>query len=110
MKIFLITSVSIMGWWHCNLWDAETQAGEKYTLSAFFLSKGGYIVNNWTEVTIWTSTVGIDAVTGMLMDLGIDGFVIEDAQDFADFLQDTEIYWDYVDEDLASRRRMRKPM
>ena len=105
MKIFLITSVSIMGWWHCNLWDAETQAGEKYTLSAFFLSKGGYIVNNWTEVTIWTSTVGIDAVTGMLMDLGIDGFVIEDAQDFADFLQDTEIYWDYVDEDLAKQKK-----
>lgn len=27
-------------------------------------------MNNWTEVTIWTSTAGIDAVTGMLMDLG----------------------------------------
>lgn len=62
-------------------------------------------MNNWTEVTIWTSTAGIDAVTGMLMDLGIDGFVIEDAQDFADFLQDTEIYWDYVDENLAKEKK-----
>ena len=62
-------------------------------------------MNNWTEVTIWTSRAGIDAVTGMLMDLGIDGFVIEDAQDFADFLQDTEIYWDYVDEDLSKQKR-----
>ena len=62
-------------------------------------------MNNWTEVTIWTSTAGIDAVTGMLMDLGIDGFVIEDAQDFADFLEDTEIYWDYVDEDLAKEKK-----
>lgn len=62
-------------------------------------------MNNWTEVTIWTSTTGIDAVTGMLMDLGIDGFVIEDAQDFADFLQDTEIYWDYVDESLAKEKK-----
>lgn len=61
-------------------------------------------MNNWTEVTVWTSTAGIDAVTGMLMDLGIDGFVIEDARDFADFLQDTEIYWDYVDEDLAQEK------
>ena len=61
-------------------------------------------MNNWTEVTIWTSTTGIDVVTGMLMDLGIDGFVIEDSQDFADFLQDTEIYWDYVDEDLAKEK------
>lgn len=62
-------------------------------------------MNNWTEVTIWTSTDGIDAVTGMLMDLGIDGFVIEDAQDFADFLQDTELYWDYVDETLAKEKQ-----
>lgn len=61
-------------------------------------------MENWTEVTIWTSAAGIDAVTGMLMDLGIDGFVIEDAQDFADFLQDTELYWDYVDEDLAKQK------
>ena len=62
-------------------------------------------MNNWTEVTIWTSTAGIDAVTGMLMDLGIDGFVIEDAQDFADFLKDTEIYWDYVDEELSKEKQ-----
>lgn len=62
-------------------------------------------MNNWTEVTIWTSTAGIDAVTGMLMDLGINGFVIEDAQDFADFLQDTELYWDYVDETLAKEKQ-----
>ena len=62
-------------------------------------------MNNWTEVTIWTTTAGIDAVTGMLMDLGIDGFVIEDAQDFADFLKDTEIYWDYVDEELSKEKQ-----
>lgn len=62
-------------------------------------------MNNWTEVTIWTSTEGIDAVTGMLMDLGIDGFVIEDAQDFAEFLEGTELYWDYVDEDLAKDKK-----
>ena len=62
-------------------------------------------MNNWTEVTIWTTSAGIDAVTGMLMDLGIDGFVIEDAQDFADCLTDTEIYWDYVDEELSKEKQ-----
>ena len=62
-------------------------------------------MNNWTEVTIWTTSAGIDAVTGMLMDLGIDGFVIEDAQDFADFLKDTEIYGDYVDEELSKEKQ-----
>ena len=65
-------------------------------------------MNNWTEVTIWTTTTGIDAVTGMLMDLGINGFVIEDAQDFEDFLKDTEIYWDYVDEELSKQKKSAK--
>ena len=62
-------------------------------------------MNNWTEVTIWTTSAGIDAVTGMLRDLGIDGFVLEDAQEFADFLKDTEIYWDYVDEELSKEKQ-----
>lgn len=48
-------------------------------------------------------------MTGMLMDLGIDGFVIEDSQDFEDFLHDTEIYWDYVDEKLSRRKKTRRP-
>lgn len=59
---------------------------------------------NWTEATIWTSTTALDIVTNMLMDMDVEGFVIEDAQDFADFLEDTEIYWDYVDEDLVKQK------
>lgn len=55
---------------------------------------------DWTEVTIFTSTAGIDAVTAILDDLGIEGYALEDAADFAAFLNDTEIYWDYVDETL----------
>lgn len=55
---------------------------------------------NWTEVTIYTTSKGIDPVTGALLQLGINGFVIQDAQDFEDFLQDTTIYWDYVDDEL----------
>ncbi|MBQ4101099.1 MAG: 50S ribosomal protein L11 methyltransferase [Oscillospiraceae bacterium] len=55
---------------------------------------------NWTEAKIYTTTLGIDHVTGALMQIGITGFVIEDSQDFENFLTDTTIYWDYVDEDL----------
>ncbi|MBQ4100732.1 MAG: 50S ribosomal protein L11 methyltransferase [Oscillospiraceae bacterium] len=55
---------------------------------------------NWTEAKIYTTTVGIDHITGALMQIGITGFVIEDAKDFENFLTDTTIYWDYVDEDL----------
>ena len=31
--------------------------------------------------------------------------VLEDAADFEEFLKDTEIYWDYVDEDLVREKR-----
>lgn len=55
---------------------------------------------NWMETKIFTTTKGIDHVTGILLNIGINGFVIEDATDFENFLTDTEIYWDYVEEDL----------
>lgn len=55
---------------------------------------------DWTEVTIFTTTEGVWPVTNLLDDLGIEGYALEDAADFEEFLQDTEIYWDYVDEKL----------
>lgn len=55
---------------------------------------------DWTEVTIFTSTEGVWPVTSLLDDMGIEGYALEDAADFEEFLQDTEIYWDYVDEKL----------
>ena len=55
---------------------------------------------DWTEVTIFTTTEGIWPVTNLLDDLGIEGYALEDAADFEEFLHDTEIYWDYVDENL----------
>lgn len=59
---------------------------------------------DFTEVTIYTTTAGIDAVTSALDDNGIEGFVLEDAADFEEFLQDTQIYWDYVDEELVREK------
>lgn len=55
---------------------------------------------DWIEVTIFTTTEGIMPVTDILENNGIEGYALEDAADFEDFLQDTEIYWDYVDENL----------
>ncbi len=55
----------------------------------------------YLEVKIFTTTYGIDAVTGALSDLGIDAFIIEDAHDFEVFLSEKKSYdWDYVDESL----------
>ena len=54
----------------------------------------------WAEINIYTTTAGIDSVTGILMDLGITGFVIKDAQDFENFLENKTGNWDYIDDDL----------
>lgn len=60
---------------------------------------------DWIEVTIFTTTAGIAPVSDILEDLGIEGYALEDAADFEEFLQDTEIYWDYVDEKLCETLR-----
>lgn len=60
---------------------------------------------DWLEVTIFTTTAGIPVVMDLLDELHIEGCALEDAADFEEFLQDTEIYWDYVDEDLCKNLR-----
>lgn len=59
---------------------------------------------DWKEVTIYTTTAGIEPVADMLLQNGVEGYVLEDAADFQDFLADTEIYWDYVDEELMREK------
>ena len=54
----------------------------------------------WTQVDIFTTTAGIDPLTVQLMDLGIRGFSIEDAEDFQEFLENKDGKWDYIDDDL----------
>ncbi|MBR1864037.1 MAG: 50S ribosomal protein L11 methyltransferase [Ruminococcus sp.] len=55
---------------------------------------------NWVEIDIFTATEGIEAVTGSLLGLGVNGFVIKDAADFEEFLSDKSVNWDYIDDDL----------
>ena len=54
----------------------------------------------WLELHIDTTHAGLDPVTAMLSALDIDGVVIDDENDFQDFLENNRQYWDYVDEDL----------
>ena len=54
----------------------------------------------WMEVHIDTNHAGLEPVETMLSALGIDGVVIDDEEEFEDFLENTRQYWDYVDEDL----------
>ena len=60
---------------------------------------------NWTEVKIYTTTAGIDPLTGSMLDLGLQEFMIEDAQDFDEFLHDTTPHWDYVDQAVMEKMK-----
>lgn len=59
---------------------------------------------NWLEITIYTTTEGIDPVCGNLYQLGITGLEIEDETDFKEFLEENHQFWDYVDEDLLKEK------
>ncbi len=54
----------------------------------------------WTEAVVHTTTQGIEAVAGLLLMNGINGYAVEDSQDFEDFLEDKEIFFDYIEDDL----------
>ena len=56
----------------------------------------------WTEASIYTSTEGVELLCGKLLELGINGFAVEDAKDFEAFLEETTPHWDYVDDSLMA--------
>lgn len=59
----------------------------------------------WIQVAITTTPEGIDALCGILMEFGINGFEIEDEGDFHRFLEENKKYWDYVDEELLEQKK-----
>jgi len=66
---------------------------------------------DYIEVTLDTERGRVDADCARLDDLGVSGLVIEDEQDFLNFLEEGRAYWDYVDDDLlnafAGRHRIK---
>ncbi len=57
----------------------------------------------WLEVTIKTISPAIDLLSARLTAIGYDSFIIDDSEDFSEFLKDNTQYWDYVDEELAQK-------
>lgn len=53
----------------------------------------------WKEITIYTKTEAVDILSGYLILHGIRGFMIEDSKDFTEFLEDTTIHWDYIEDE-----------
>jgi ribosomal protein L11 methyltransferase len=58
---------------------------------------------DWIQVVIYTTSKGIEPVTGRLYRLGAAGVEIEDENDFNDFLEHNRQYWDYVDDALREK-------
>lgn len=59
---------------------------------------------NWTEVSIYTTTNGIEIINGAMLRLNINDAVIEDKSVFEDFLNNETLNWDYYDEELAEMK------
>ncbi len=59
----------------------------------------------WLEVAVNTTTDRLDELTGRLINAGMTGLVVEDEQEFHNFLEQNRQFWDYVDEELEQRMR-----
>lgn len=59
---------------------------------------------SWIQAVIYTTSEGIEPVSGRLYQLGITGLEIEDEADFKTFLEENRSAWDYVDEELLKEK------
>lgn len=57
----------------------------------------------WLEITINTTGDDLEPLTARLTANGVVGLVIEDENDFKQFLEQNRQYWDYVDDELLKR-------
>ena len=57
----------------------------------------------YIEVIINTPSEEIDRRCEEMTAMGVGGFVIENEEDFKDFLEHNHAYWDYVDQDLEQK-------
>ena len=57
----------------------------------------------WLEITVNTTGDDLDTLAARLTANGVIGLVIEDEEDFKNFLENNKQYWDYVDDELLKR-------
>ena len=58
---------------------------------------------NWLEITIGTAPATIEDVAARLTAGGFADLVIEDQEEFEEFLQENRSCWDYIDEELQRK-------
>ena len=59
----------------------------------------------WLEITIDTASREVETVAQGLTARGFSDLVIEDEQEFEEFLEENRAYWDYIDENLQQQLR-----
>ena len=59
----------------------------------------------WLELHIDTARAGLEPVSELLREQGVEGLVIDDEADFQSFLENNRQYWDYVDDDLLAQKK-----
>ena len=59
------------------------------------------------KIDIYTESEAVYPLTVQLSELGINGFEIHDSADFEDFLENKEMNWDYVDDDLMKLKEVK---
>jgi len=57
----------------------------------------------YIEVTVNTPAEEIDSRCQQMAEMGAGGFVIENEEDFKNFLESNHQYWDYVDQELEDK-------
>lgn len=60
---------------------------------------------HWLQVLIRTASDGIELLCTELTNAGFDSFVVEDDEEFHEFLNESKDYWDYVDDTLSAHMR-----
>ena len=59
----------------------------------------------WIEVFAATSQMGLEPVEGVLYQCGLNGLMIHDEVDFAEFLENPNREWDYVADELVEEKQ-----
>ena len=61
-------------------------------------------MEDWIEVFVSTSQMGLEPVEGVLYECGLTGLMIHDESDFAEFLENPHRDWDYVADELVEEK------
>ena len=59
----------------------------------------------WIEAKIYTTREGIEPVSAVLLETGITGIQVEDDDELKEYLEESSMYWDYVDEELLNKEK-----